>query len=30
MLACLAAPGSRPATALEVADRIAEIRAAAG
>ena len=28
--ACLAAPGSRPATALEVADRIAEIRAAAG
>ena len=27
--ACLAAPGSRPATALEVADRIAEIRAAA-
>jgi len=30
VLACLAAPGSRPATALEVADRIAEIRAAAG
>jgi serine/threonine protein kinase len=28
--ACLAALGSRPATALEVADRIAEIRAAAG
>ena len=28
--ACLAAPGSRPATALRVADRIAEIRAAAG
>jgi serine/threonine protein kinase len=28
--ACLVAPGSRPATALEVADRIAEIRAAAG
>ena len=30
VLACLAAPGSRPATALEVTDRIAEIRAAAG
>ena len=30
VLACLAAPGSRPATALEVADRIAAIRAAAG